>query len=137
MNSIEEILQPGRILYINIQFINSVDLDRKRLIFIGLDEDGDPLFVKISSIRTFASAYGIKKVNYPSALAYDSFVNCGQIYSKIISRVDLIEEIKIGNGSWHECICQTDKRQIWLTMKASITVSDFHKSIVERSFCQN
>lgn len=136
MDQIGEILQPGRILYISVQLPLCEEKKQKRMILVGYDEDGDPLLLKVNSNQTFGNAHKIKKVQYTRGLAYDSVVNCGQVYVKAISTAELIETIKSDSNSHHECLSNDDVRQIWLRIWCCKTISAIHKDVIGRALGQ-
>jgi hypothetical protein len=134
MVSHQPALLPGQILYIPIQFNNTTKLVPKRVIFICNDEDGDPLFLKICSGRLRGNFYLIKYENYGSSLVYDSFVDCGQVYSKVCSALDLIAILTNDPKSILECLSDDDKEQISRWMNSANTISNIHKRLIQQAF---
>lgn len=130
---IDDSLQPGRLLYIYIKFNYSTNKSRKRVIYLGIDGDNDPLFLKICSEKPIKDYYLINQSNYPKALRYDSYIDCGQVYTKVITESELSRAINYDNHSICECLNDNDKKQILKWTQNSKTISEIHKRIIEKA----
>jgi hypothetical protein len=125
---------PGTIFYINIRFNPSTQWVRKRIIYIDVDEDGDPLFLKICSDKPFRDYHMIRKDTYPTVLRYDSFVDCGQVYEKLLNENEFIDKVGEYCDTIYECLKEDDKTQIVRRIVASNSISPILKNQIRQSF---
>lgn len=130
MQGMENALDPGTIFYIRIQFRSSDHWERKRIILVGFDADSDPIFLKIASLKPFADYHTLKVAQYPDALYYDSYVECGNIHVKICTRQDFLANVKEFPDSVCGKLLEEDRIQIIRRVCASRTVSPIHQQLI-------
>ena len=119
----EENIVPGKILYLNVCFPQEDEAHDKYFVVVGTGTY--PLLLKINtskelpeiSQRLKESQFKVKKSVYPF-LAYDSYLDCGTVWSTLITTDDIIEQLNrepkrilgdVTDDHKNEIIRRTDK----------------------------
>lgn len=136
----EECVVPGKILYLNVCFPQEDKPNDKYFVVVGTGDS--PLLLKINTSgklseiakRKGESQFRLKCAIY-TFLKYDSYLDCGSVWSTLITTQDVIKQLEqdprkrvVGE------ITDDHKNEIIRRTERSNSVSSRHKRIIQESF---
>ena len=131
----QEIIIPGKILYLNVCFPHEIKPKDKYFVLVG--SGTFPLLLKINTSgnlpeiakRKGESQFKIKPSVY-TFLEYESYLDCGTVWSTLISMDDMVKQLSSDNKRVVGAITDDHKNEIIRRISLSKSVSNRHRQII-------
>lgn len=136
--SIEENIIPGKILYLNVCFPQETTPNDKYFVVVGTGIS--PLLLKINTSgnlsqiakRKGESQFKIKPSVY-SFLKYESYLDCGTVWSTLITTEDVIKQLSKDGWRIIGEVTEDHKNEIIRRINLSNSVSNRHKRVLSET----
>jgi len=132
---IEENIIPGKILYLNVCFPHELEPDNRYMVVVGTGEY--PLLLKINTSdklseiakRLKETQFKIKPSTY-SFLTYESHLDCGSVWSTLITTEDVIKQLSDNPERIKGDITEDHKNEIVRRTDLSRSIERRYKRII-------
>jgi hypothetical protein len=131
-------LQPGKVLYLNVQFPHETEAHDKYLVLAGMTVR--PLLLKINTadkqskrseiLKEFQ--FRLRQTDYPGFLHYDSYLNCGAVWDFLTTK-EVVDQWTADPKRLVGEILRPHQDEIINLTRQSKSISSMHKDAIAKA----
>ncbi len=138
--NIEDIIKPGSIIYLEVEFQHE-EKPRKRYLVV-ITCDNQPLLLKINTSKHQSSIarkkreflFKLRKDPHYPFLSYDSYLDCGTVHYNLITKDEIIQQISQDNSIYLGELIPDHMNEVIRLSEKSLSISTRHMRIIRDNF---